>query len=185
MDAVLVPFHGDEIEAFWDEDSQEAPVSISSLSRNMGLDPKGQRRKVLAHHVLSKHLSRDMMSQESERGDRENLTIPLRYVATWMTTIVPGRARPEIRPKLIAYKEEAADVLAQHCFGIAPPVKNSRHPYSTRGCHMLRLYGVVRILRLRLYQGAGAHRGRSPGVSGFGCHTRASAWAYTSWAGVR
>jgi hypothetical protein len=106
----VVPFYSDEIEACWNEERQEPDVSITCLAQNMGLDAKAQRRKVLAHPVLSKHVSRAFMALESKRGERENLAIPLRLIPTWLNTIIPSRAKPEARERIILYQEEAADV---------------------------------------------------------------------------
>jgi hypothetical protein len=124
----LIAFHGDTIEAFWDEEQQEARVSITSLAQNMGLDGKSQRRKVLAHPVLSKHLIRVMMTRIGGSGESEHLTIPVRFIPTWLNTIMPSRLRPELRARIMLYQEEAADVLAQHFLGLAPRAEFASMP---------------------------------------------------------
>lgn len=48
---------------------------------------------------------------------REAACIDLRSLPLWLATIHPSKVRPEVREKLVAYKRECADVLAEHFLG--------------------------------------------------------------------
>src|SRR5690242_255740 len=118
--AHLVQFYDDQIEAFWDDTSKEIRVSCRRITENLGTDWKTQHRKLLADEIFSQHLS--MVIMTTEAGGRETVTLPLRLIPLWLCTINVLKVRAEIRQKLLLYRQEAADVLAQHFLGIPLPV---------------------------------------------------------------
>jgi hypothetical protein len=61
----------------------------------------------------------------SGRGEQETYCIPLTKLASWLASISASRVKPEIRDALIAYQNEADEVLDRH-FRLREAEKDAR-----------------------------------------------------------
>lgn len=83
-------------------------ASVTHICRNLGVDPRSQRRKLHAKPwavgVMMTLTAADGKNYETYLVDRRTLTM-------WLATIDAGRVAPEHREALEAYQSEAADAL--------------------------------------------------------------------------
>lgn len=113
---VPVPFHGDIIEAFRDE--RGVWVSVRRICESLGLDPSSQRQKLQA-----KPWCRAVMNTSHDASGRQQsiYMVHLDCLPMWLATIEVSRVGEEVRPKLVAYQKECAQVLRDHFFGKPQP----------------------------------------------------------------
>jgi hypothetical protein len=76
----------------------------------LGLDLEGQSNRLREHDVLARGL-RVVNVPIGERV-RSVIAILHRWIPFWLATISPNLVRAEVRPKLVRYQVEVADVLA-------------------------------------------------------------------------
>ena len=109
---VKFDFQGDTLDVVQDG-GDVVYVGIRSACVNLGVDFKTQLRK------LKNDASQGvvMMTIPSAGGAQETACVPLRALPLWLATIHPSKVKPELREKLIAYKLEAQEVLADHFLG--------------------------------------------------------------------
>lgn len=109
---VLVPFHGDVIEAT--KDGRGVWVPLRRPCEALGIDPDGQRRKLQGKPWAVT----EMISATGPDGKLyEMFALHLDCLPMWLATIDAKRVKEEMRPKLELYQREAAKVLADHFFG--------------------------------------------------------------------
>jgi hypothetical protein len=111
-------FHGDDLEIVR---GAEVLVGIRGVCRGLGVDFATQLRKLKADSTMGVV----MMPTPSPGGEQETACLPLRALPLWLATIHPSKVAEPVREKLLAYRREAADVLADHFIGprcaILPP----------------------------------------------------------------
>jgi hypothetical protein len=111
---VPVEFHGDRVPSWQDEDGHVYAL-ITPLSRNVGVDPNGQRVKLKKSPLFQRHLK--VCTSASVTGSRDAIGIDLDYLPAWLANISLERVKPSIQPKLLLYQEECAKVLREYWFG--------------------------------------------------------------------
>lgn len=103
---VEIPFKNTTITAAADEG--RPLVSLRHMCESIGVDPEGQRKKLKdktwARAVLISAHDNTGRSQQMTMIDRRTMTM-------WLATIEPSRVKPEARPMLEAFQNEAADAL--------------------------------------------------------------------------
>lgn len=110
MTALLeVPFRGDTIACV--ETPERVLVAMKPICERVGLAWQPQHRKLAAEPEL---WGVTMLVMPSAGGMQETACIPLTRLAAWLFTISPNRVKPELREALVAYRNEAADVLDAH-----------------------------------------------------------------------
>jgi hypothetical protein len=110
---VQVPFHDDVIEAVQTEDGK-IMVNLKSVCRSLGIDDSPQHRKLRtcgwATTTIMESVAQDGKQRMVTMIDHESLPM-------WLTSINPGKVRPEIREKLLRYQREAKAVLSAWFLG--------------------------------------------------------------------
>ncbi len=111
--ASLVPFsfQGDKLDVA--TTAKGVFVSIRRVCEALGVDFSSQLVKLREDSVVGVVI----ITTPSGGGAQETACIELRSLPLWLATIHPGRVRPEVAVKLIAYKRECAEVLADHFLG--------------------------------------------------------------------
>ncbi len=112
QEQLSVDFYGDELVAAIVEG--EPYIPISPICDYMGLSWSGQRERinrdaVLAGAVVSIRVTR----RESQRGPREMLCLPLKYLNGWLFGVNANRVKEELRDRVIQYQKECYEILAQ------------------------------------------------------------------------
>ncbi len=109
MELVSVDFKSSKIEVV--EDSQS--IVIKDICKNIGLnDYQGQQRKLKSDSTYCSKL----IKVKTAGGIQEVFTIPLSKLNGWLFSINPNKVKPEVKEKLIEYKNECFDVLHQHFY---------------------------------------------------------------------
>jgi len=106
---IKVPFQGDEILCF--EAPQGHFVAVRPICERLGLSERGQIQR------LNRNPERwgvTVIHAPSGGGVQETTCIPVTKLFGWLATITVSRVKPEIRDALIAYQNEADEVLDRH-----------------------------------------------------------------------
>ena len=108
-----VPFHGSVIPAALIDRNgrQTIVVHPKSTCDRLGVDWPSQYRNIKAHPVWSKGIV--TMTTPHSSGN-ETLMLELRFWLLWLANIDPRRVNSDSSQLLMAYQEEAADVLQAH-----------------------------------------------------------------------
>jgi len=113
-----IDFHGAKLVAIAGDRPENTLVAMPPIVEGMGLNWEGQRKKIMAHPVLSKGASVTVVP--SEGGPQEMTCLSLDLLNFWLATIHPDRIKDEaVRAKVIEYQTECARVLFNHFFGKA------------------------------------------------------------------
>lgn len=110
---VKFAFRGDELDVIPAEGT--VYVSVRRVCEHLGLGYGSQTQKLHADPSLTVTKLVTQMPGDDQR--REILCIDVRSLPLWLATIHPSKVKPAIREKLIAYKREAAEVVADHFLG--------------------------------------------------------------------
>jgi hypothetical protein len=112
-DAALVhfDFHGDDLEIV--RAGAEVLVGVRAVCASLGVAFEAQIRKLKGDPSMGVI----MMIIPSAGGAQETACLPIRSLPLWLATIHPSKVSAEVREKLIAYRSEAAEVLADHFIG--------------------------------------------------------------------
>ncbi len=128
-DLVQFQFHGDEIDVIPEEG--EAWISVRRVCESLGIAFSPQRTKLANDDSISKTLI--VTQVEDDDQSREIFCISVRSLPLWLATIHPSKVSDAAREKLVAYKREAAEVLADHFLG-----RRARHDNLDGGVALLR-----------------------------------------------
>jgi len=106
---VTVDFAGTSLIGLLEDDT--AWVAMRPIVEGMGLDWQKQLERIQQHPVLSRqlHTIRGMVAADGKR--RAMSCLPLSRVAFWLATVNSHKVAPDIRDRVIAFQEQAADVL--------------------------------------------------------------------------
>jgi len=110
-------FHGDQLDVVVEDDNLF--VSIKRVCEALGIDRRTQQVKLKNYDWAVGGL---ITSTGSDGKSYQMSMIDIRSLPMWLATIHPNRVAEEVRPKLIRYQREAADVLADHFLGPRVPV---------------------------------------------------------------
>ena len=110
-----VQFYDDSLIAVQAADGQVF-VAVSQMCQVLGLDDRGQRRRIQNHRILAKGFARgDISSPPSPDGRgggrQEAGLLRVDLVPLWLAGIDISKATEEVRPKLERFQLEAAKVL--------------------------------------------------------------------------
>ncbi|MEA3315416.1 MAG: phage antirepressor N-terminal domain-containing protein [Campylobacterota bacterium] len=90
------------------EDTQS--VIIKEICKNIGLREQSQQAKIKADPTYQSKL----IKVQTAGGMQEVFTIPLSKLNGWLFSINPNKVKPEVKDRLIEYKNECFDVLYNH-----------------------------------------------------------------------
>lgn len=82
-------------------------ISINSICKNLGIDPNQQRRKIQNDLTFGSKF----IKVQTNGGMQDVFCIPLSKLNGWLFSINPNKVKPEVREKLIEYKNECFDAL--------------------------------------------------------------------------
>ncbi|BCD63515.1 phage antirepressor protein [Nitratiruptor sp. YY08-14] len=108
MKLEVVKFKNDDVEVI--NDSGQLYVSIKKVCENLGIDSSRQYRKIQNEECFEAKLIRI----QTPTGQKAAWCIPLEKLNGWLFTINPNKVKPEVKQKLIAYKNECFKVLYNH-----------------------------------------------------------------------
>lgn len=107
MELTNFSFNADIIQVF---DEQGQYVSVKNLCKNIGIDFKTQYEKILSDESFCSK----SFKIKTKGGDQVALCIPVEKINGWLFSINPNKVKPEIKAKLILYKNECFNVLYRH-----------------------------------------------------------------------
>jgi hypothetical protein len=124
MSANIVPFafDGDELHVVPGEG--RAYVVVRAICEVLGVDFSSQLRKLKRDPSVCVAMFTTQMPDDDQR--RETACLDVRSLPLWLAGIHPSKAKPAVREKLIRYKREAAEVLADHFLGRRAPAPSAR-----------------------------------------------------------
>ncbi|MEA3315131.1 MAG: phage antirepressor N-terminal domain-containing protein [Campylobacterota bacterium] len=117
MELVTVDFKSNKLEVI--EESQS--IVIKDICNNMGLKFDTQHKKIKADPTYQSKL----IKVQTAGGMQEVFTIPLSKFNGWLFSINPNKVKPEVKDRLIEYKNECFDVLYNH-FNKPKPIKDDK-----------------------------------------------------------
>ena len=106
---VQIRFHGGQIEAV--QQGETIWVSVRRVCEELGLAPNGQIVKLKEKEWAC---SKMFLSHDTTGRKQEQFFIHVDSLPMWMATIDTNRVIPELKPMLVAYQKEAAQVLKNH-----------------------------------------------------------------------
>jgi P22_AR N-terminal domain len=120
---VKFDFRGDELDVVRLGDG-DVGVPLRRLCEVLGLDAKAQRSRLQRQAAVGARWAVGvvMTSTGSDGKSYSMLILPRRSIPMWAASVDASRVRPKIREKLVAYQNEAADVLAERFLPKPPPV---------------------------------------------------------------
>jgi hypothetical protein len=95
------------------EQDDEIFVAMRPVVEGMGLSWPRQYRKLLADSETFCVAFKATQIPGDDQS-REHLFMPLEMLFGWLMSIHPSKVNPEIRPEIIAYRQECSRVLARH-----------------------------------------------------------------------
>lgn len=111
MTATVIPFHGDGLETIKDHDG--VWLNLPRTCGGLGLAEQSQVRKLQGKPWawVAMKVAHDAMGRPQQTWHIHIDSLPM-----WLATIEPSRVAEAIRPKLIAYQRECAQVLRDYWF---------------------------------------------------------------------
>jgi len=107
-----ITFYGDKVDVAFKQD--KVYVLLRTLCENMGLAWGAQRIKILEHELLKTCVSK--INTQVSGQNREVLALDVDYLPYYLALIQPNKVAQHLRPKIIAYQKEVADVLKQYFY---------------------------------------------------------------------
>ena len=107
MKVVSVSFHGNNLEVFANGNQW---VNLKPICEAIELSISSQYQKLKADESFEAKL----IKVRTKGGMQDVFCIPLSKLNGWLFSINPNKVKPEVRQKLIDYKNECFDVLYQH-----------------------------------------------------------------------
>lgn len=91
-------------------------VPVRSLTARLGMDVRGQQRRLQNSHTLSQHLAMIEMPTAYAGGMRmrQVVCIHVEYVGEWMKEIELGKVAPDVRDEIRRIQEELSLVMRAH-----------------------------------------------------------------------
>lgn len=109
---IHVDFHGDDVLCYQGPDGQ-IYVFMRKVCENLGLDWSAQWRRIERDPVLGPSVA--VMATEAVSGvTRDQVALPLKYLNGWLFGVNVNRIKPELKERLIQYKRDCYEVLANH-----------------------------------------------------------------------
>ncbi|MBB1489369.1 phage antirepressor N-terminal domain-containing protein [Oceanospirillum sediminis] len=112
-----VNFHGQSLSVI--SQNNQLYVAMRPVCENIGLQWQSQFNRIKRDEVLNSTVF--MMNTVAEDGkNRKLLCLPLEYLNGWLFGVDEKRVKPEIKGRLIQYKRECYQVLADYWQGSLP-----------------------------------------------------------------
>ncbi len=111
---VIVPFHGEHLQATQDEGGGTVWVIVKRVCDALGLLAHPQAEKLQSKGWATTRMNR-VVAEDGKT--REMFCISLDSLPMWLATIEPSRVAEHVRPKLLVFQKECARALADHFFG--------------------------------------------------------------------
>ncbi|WP_437276426.1 phage antirepressor N-terminal domain-containing protein [Sorangium sp. So ce375] len=127
-------FYGDELDVF--QAGTSTLVSIRRICEAIGLGYSSQLQKLRADESVCVTMIVTQMPGDDQA--REIACVDVRSLPLWLATIHPSKVSHHIKDKLIAYKRECAEVLADHFLGPRGPRIDERLKRAEAECETLR-----------------------------------------------
>ena len=132
LEQEAIPFHGEQIVAVRLPDGRICVV-LRWVCGSLALDPQGQVRRIERTASTASELVR--VRVETRGGKQVMPAVTLRGFSPWVLGINPNEVRSDnpvederIRALIVAYQEEAKDVLYEHFVARQRPVLSSSRP---------------------------------------------------------
>ncbi len=106
-------FHGDELDVI--PMGVEVYVAIRRVCEALGVSFSRQLRKLKTDPAISVVTMATQVENDDQR--RDVACLELHSLPLWLATIHPSKVKPAVREKLVAYRRECAEVLADHFLG--------------------------------------------------------------------
>jgi len=102
-------FDGDQLDLLRQE--TRVAVVVRRVCEALGISEEPQRRKL---RECAWARATIMVAHDASGREQELFCLDLDSLPMWLATINPGKVREELRPKLIRYQRECAQVLRDH-----------------------------------------------------------------------
>jgi len=106
-------FDGDNLDVLHQED--RVLIAVRRVCDALGVDLASQSVKLRSKGWACVVMNTTQLPGDTQR--REHIFLDLRSLPMWLATIEPSRVAEHVRPKLLRYQRECADVLADHFLG--------------------------------------------------------------------
>lgn len=106
MDLIQVNFKNDNLEVVTDGQA----VVVKDICNSIGIDYIKQYQKIKSDPTYQSKL----IKVQTNGGMQEVFCIPLSKLNGWLFSINPNRVKPQVKQKLIEYKNECFEVLYKH-----------------------------------------------------------------------
>lgn len=131
-DVVPFTFDGDELQVA--QEGDRVLVVVRRVCEVLGVDANTQQKR-LRNDPSVTTVKLTVVAEDGKQ--REMLCVDHRGFPLWLAKIHPSKVRPELRPKLVRYQREAAEVLAEHFIGpragLAPASGPRKRPLQASG----------------------------------------------------
>lgn len=91
-------------------------IPVKPVCQAIGVDPEGQRQRILRHYILSSTAFM-VKAVAADEKDREMLCLPLEYVYGWIFTIDANLVAETNRESVATYQQECYQALYRHFAG--------------------------------------------------------------------
>jgi len=116
MDLIKIDFKADKLEVIGEL------VVVKDICENIGIEYKRQYKKLQSDSTYQSKL----IEVKTNGGIQKVFAIPYEKLNGWLFSINPNRVKPEVREKLIEYKNEAFKVLHDYFnkgYAMKPEIK--------------------------------------------------------------
>lgn len=114
-----IPFDGGVIQA--GRVGGEVVVPLKSMCETLGIGYKAQHERITDVTRSPWATVRIFRMDAADGKNREVTCIDLRTIPMWLATLTSGKVKAALRPKIVKYQIECADVLYAYFFPPAPP----------------------------------------------------------------
>lgn len=115
MQSEVIDVMGSEIQVVYNE-AGEMFVSVRHVCEAIGIDYSTQRRKIQESQTYEGTVV-IMPTVGGDDKQREMLCLFLDMLSLWLAGIHPGKVAEHVRPKLVIYQKECANILYNHFMG--------------------------------------------------------------------
>lgn len=112
---IICKINGVDIAAVQDE-HHNIFVPVKPICQALGIDPEGQRQRILRHYILGS-TAFTVKAVAGDEKERDMLCLPLKYVYGWLFTIDANQVAEARRESVAKYQEECYEALYRHFAG--------------------------------------------------------------------
>ena len=111
----ITTINGIEIFAVTDENNNFF-VPVKPICQALGIDPEGQRQRILRHYILSS-VAFTLKATGTDNKNYDMLCLPIKFVYGWLFTIDANLVNESRRETVAEYQRECYDALYRHFAG--------------------------------------------------------------------